>query len=32
MWDGIASETATKLTHEEIGILRRYGLDKKMCI
>jgi hypothetical protein len=29
--DGIAGETATKLMHEEIGILRRYGLDKK-CV
>jgi hypothetical protein len=28
--DGIASETATKLMHEEIGILGRYGLDKKI--
>jgi hypothetical protein len=27
--DGIASEAATKLTHDEIGILRRYGFDKK---
>ncbi len=27
--DGIAGETVTKLTHDEIGILRRYGLDKK---
>ena len=29
MGDGIAGETVTKLTHDEIGILRRYGLDKK---
>ncbi len=32
MGDGIAGETATKLTHDKIGILRRYGLDKNMCI
>jgi hypothetical protein len=28
--DGIASETATKLMHEEIEILRGYGSDEKM--
>jgi hypothetical protein len=27
--DGIAGETVAKLMHDEIGILRRYGLDKK---
>jgi hypothetical protein len=27
--DGIAGETVKKLMHDEIGILRRYGLDKK---
>ncbi len=33
MGDGIPIETVTKLTHDEIGILRRrYGLDKNMCI
>jgi hypothetical protein len=26
--DGIAGETVTKLMHDEIEILRRYGLDK----
>jgi hypothetical protein len=30
--DGIAGETVTKLMHDEIGIIRRYGLDKNMCI
>ncbi len=29
MGDGIAGETVTKLMHDEVGILRRYGLDKK---
>ncbi len=29
MGDGIAGETVRKLIHDEIGILRRYGLDKK---
>ena len=28
---GIAGETAIKLMHKKIGILRRYGSDKKMC-
>jgi hypothetical protein len=30
--DGIASETGAKLMHDEIGIIKRYGLDKNMCI
>jgi hypothetical protein len=30
--DGSAGETVTKLTHDEIGILRRYGLDKNMYL
>jgi hypothetical protein len=30
--DGIAGETAKKLTHEKIGILKRYGLDKKVYL
>jgi hypothetical protein len=30
--DGIAGETATKPTHDEIGILRRYGLEKNMYL
>jgi hypothetical protein len=31
--DGIAGETVTKLMHDEIGILRRYGLDKRyVCL
>ncbi len=28
---GIAGETAIKLAHEEIGILRRHNRYKKMC-
>jgi hypothetical protein len=28
---GITGETEIKLMHKKIGILRRYGLDKKMC-
>jgi hypothetical protein len=27
--EGIAGETAIKLTHKEIGICGRYGSDKK---
>jgi hypothetical protein len=30
--EGIAGETAIKLMHEDIGILRRHGTDKKICI
>jgi hypothetical protein len=30
--EGIAGETAIKLMHEEIRIVRRYGSDKGMCI
>jgi hypothetical protein len=29
---GIAGEIATKLTHEEIGILRRYDSDKNVYL
>jgi hypothetical protein len=29
---GIASEKAIKLTHKEIGILRRHGRHEKMCV
>ncbi len=32
MGDGIAGETVTKLTHDEIRILRRYCLETKICI
>jgi hypothetical protein len=30
--EGIASEAAIKLMHKDIGILRRYGSDKGICI
>jgi hypothetical protein len=29
---GITSETAIKLTHKEIGFLRKHCTDEKMCI
>jgi hypothetical protein len=29
---GIAGETAIKQMHKEIGFLKRYSTDKRMCI
>jgi hypothetical protein len=32
MGEGIADETAIKLMHKEVGILRKLDSDKDMCI
>jgi hypothetical protein len=29
---GIAGETTMKMTYKEVGICRKYGLHKEMCI